>query len=995
VAVDAAGDVFFGDYDNNAVDEVRPDGTTHTIASGFNLLPFGVAVDAAGDVFFGDYDNNAVDEVRPDGTTHTIGSGFFNPDSVAVDAAGDVFFADFLKHAVDEILPDGTIKPIGSGFNRPNGVAVDAAGDVFVADSANHAVYEVLPGGTTHTLASGFNQPYGVAVDAAGDVFFSDATGKAVYEILPDGTTHTLASALLLPDAVAVDAAGDVFVANYDDSDVVKLQGPPVVAATPTPLTGTTATAVSAALTGLSPGTTYYYRAVASSAAGLVGDGHNPPLSFETPALLSSLSTITAVEGSAAFTLTLTGSGFHGTAIVLWDGTPLTTHFDSATPQLLEAFVPAALLAEEGSASVAVTQDGTTSAALPFTITDATLSSLTINTPGATQGIGFSSFTVATFTDANTAAPASDFTATVSWGDGTTSTLSGAAASLVAEGGGLFALLAGHIYTEAGSFTLAVQISDDGGSSLAGTQTLSVADHPLANLSILAPSATEGKNTNLLTVATFTDFLGAPTADFTALVHWGDTTTSTVSGAGILAGSGGGFKVQAAHTYAEEGSFTLAVQVLDEGGASLSASQAVTVADAGLTNLGVSNPSATEGIGTATFTVATFADKNAAAPLTDFTATVSWGDGSSSTARVVRTGTGTFAVLASHTYAEEANATLAVQIRDDGGASVSLSRAIAVADAPLTGLGLQNPHAIEGLSTGTVIVATFTDTNASAPASDFTATISWGDSSSTTVSAGAGVVALGGGVFAVQAAHTYAQAGNYVLSVQVLDTGGASVRGSRGVDVATPTLTNLTLSNLQPTEAKGIGLIRVASFHDSNLAVPVTDFTATITWGDGTTTTLSGAAGTIRAVGNGWFYLLANHTYAEEGNYTLAVQVRDTGGDRLSGSRAVAVADARLTGLGLSTPHATVGHGTGTFTVATFHDANAAAPTADFTALVHWGDGGTSTLSGLDIVAEGNGTFAVLASHTYATSGTYTLSVQVLDDGGASLSASHTLTVAP
>jgi PKD repeat protein len=555
-------------------------------------------------------------------------------------------------------------------------------------------------------------------------------------------------------------------------------------------------------------------------------------------------------------------------------------------------------------------------------------------------------------------------------------------------------VLAGHTYAQAGSFPLAVQVRDDGGASLAGTQTLTVADHALANLSILAPTATEGKSTNLITLATFADFIGAPATDFTALVHWGDGTTSTVSGPGIVAGSGGYFQVQAAHTYAEEGTYTLAVQVRDNGSVSLSASQAIAVADATLYPLGLFNPSATEGQSTGTFTVALFADRNPSALAADFTATVSWGDGSSSAASVVGTGAGTFAVLAAHTYAEEGNATLAVQISDDGGASLSVSRAIAVADAALTGLGLQNPHAIEGLSTGTVTVATFTDTNAAALATDFTAAISWGDGSSSTVSGGGGVVALGGGVFAVEAAHTYAQAGNYALSVQVLDTGGATISGSRGVAVATPTLTNLVLSNLQPTEAKGIGLIRVASFHDSNPAVPVTDFTATISWGGGTTT-LSGAAGNILALGNGNFALLANHTYAEEGSYSLSVQVSDTGGDSLSGSRAVGVADARLSDLGVFNFHATEGKGTGTFTVATFHDPNAAAPAADFTALVHWGDGGTSTVSGLDIVSEGNGLFAVLASHTYAEAGTYTLSVQVFDDGGASASASHTLTVAP
>jgi hypothetical protein len=137
---------------------------------------------------------------------------------------------------------------------------------------------------------------------------------------------------------------------------------------------------------------------------------------------------------------------------------PLTTHFKGATQ--LEAAVPASLLAEEGTASVAVTEGNSTSAALPFTLTDAPLSGLTLNNPGATEGKTAGTFTVATFTDANAFATATDFTATITWGDGTTATASGAAGNIVALGNGLFALLGSHPYAEEGSYTLSVQVAD-------------------------------------------------------------------------------------------------------------------------------------------------------------------------------------------------------------------------------------------------------------------------------------------------------------------------------------------------------------------------------------------------------------------------------------------------------------------------------------------------------------------------------------------------------
>jgi hypothetical protein len=52
-----------------------------------------------------------------------------------------------------------------------------------------------------------------------------------------------------------VDAAGDVFVSDASVNWVVELS-PPTIAATPSPLTGSTATAVSGAVTGLVPRTT-------------------------------------------------------------------------------------------------------------------------------------------------------------------------------------------------------------------------------------------------------------------------------------------------------------------------------------------------------------------------------------------------------------------------------------------------------------------------------------------------------------------------------------------------------------------------------------------------------------------------------------------------------------------------------------------------------------------------------------------------------------------
>jgi hypothetical protein len=465
---------------------------------------------------------------------------------------------------------------------------------------------------------------------------------------------------------------------------------------------------------------------------------------------------------------------------------------------------------------------------------------------------------------------------------------------------------------------------------------------------------------------------------------------------------GGNFAVLASHTYAQERTATLAVQVLDDGGAFTSGSRTIPVADAPLGSLSVVSPGATEGIGTGTVTVATFSDANTGAPAKDFTAAIAWGDGSSSTvlglgSGIVALGGGNFAVLASHTYAEDGTVTLSVQVLDFGGASTSGSATIAVADAPLSTPTVVNFGPTEGLGTGAVEVATFHDANPRAPLADFTATITWGDGSTSTVSgSGGGIVALGFGNYALVSSHTYAEEGPYNVGVQVLDAGGASTSTTATVAVADAALTGLGLAQPMPTEGIGLATYTVATFHDNNLSAPVSDFTATVLWGDGGTTTVSGTGGGIVALGKGNFAVLAGYTYAEEGNYTLSVQVLDAGGAIISKSRVVKVSDAPLTKLSVQDPHAAAGVGTGTYTVATFTDLNLSAPLTDFTATITWGDGGTTTLSGSSgggIVSQGGGVFALLSSHTYNTAGTYTLSVQVLDVGTGTIAGTRQIRV--
>ena len=89
--------------------------------------------------------------------------------------------------------------------------------------------------------------------------------------------------------------------------------------------------------------------------------------------------------------------------------------------------------------------------------------------------------TVATFTDADPGGTVSDYTATIDWGDGSPLDQG----TISAQGSG-FVVTGSHTYTQAGSPTITVQITDAGGATASTTSTVNAP--PLDHL-VLAPAS--------------------------------------------------------------------------------------------------------------------------------------------------------------------------------------------------------------------------------------------------------------------------------------------------------------------------------------------------------------------------------------------------------------------------------------------------------------------------------------------------------------------------
>lgn len=157
---------------------------------------------------------------------------------------------------------------------------------------------------------------------------------------------------------------------------------------------------------------------------------------------------------------------------------------------------------------------------------------------------------------------------------------------------------------------------------------------------------------------------------------------------------------------------------------------------------------------------------------------------------------------------------------------------------------------------------------------------------------------------------------------------------------------------------------------------------ASIDWGDG-----SSSAGSV-SLSNGSYSVIGSHTYAEEGSFTLTVQVSASGGQSATAQGAAIVADAPLTITRL-----VVGASEKRLAglVATFTDADAAGTVSDYSATISWGDGVTS--SGLVVKNPLEAGFVTAGAHQYTKAGTYSVTLTITDGGGSTITATHTLVV--
>ena len=271
VAVDAAGNLYIADAWNHRIRKVSPAGIISTLAgngaykfSGDGgpataaslAYPWGAAVDAAGNLYIADRDNNRIRKVSPSGIITTVAGGgsggdggpsasasLRGPVGVALDAAGNLYIADRGNQRIRKVSPGGIISTVaGSGIlgysgdggpataaalSQPTGVTVDAAGNLYIADLGNNRIRKVNPfgmiSGTITTVAgygvTGYSgdggpatsgsltAPCGVAVDAAGNLYIADTGNDRIRTLWAAVPSFAASPASLVFSATAGSAA--------------------------------------------------------------------------------------------------------------------------------------------------------------------------------------------------------------------------------------------------------------------------------------------------------------------------------------------------------------------------------------------------------------------------------------------------------------------------------------------------------------------------------------------------------------------------------------------------------------------------------------------------------------------------------------------------------------------------------------------------------------------------------------------------------------------
>jgi len=256
ITTDASGNLYVNS--NNSIRKISPQGVVSTIASAKGVA---LAIDAAGNLYTCDKQDNLISKISPSGLVTTFAAGLNQPEGLTADAAGNLYVTDAGNNLIRKISPGGVVTILaGSGeagkmdgqgpaarFNHPSGITIDAGGNLYVTDESNNLVRKVTSGGLVTTLAgsgtqgsqdgtgtaASFNTPLGITTDIEGNLYVADAGNNLIRKITPGGKVTTVAGNYLnasgsdaffsYPQGIVFGNTGNAYVTEHSGNTITQL----------------------------------------------------------------------------------------------------------------------------------------------------------------------------------------------------------------------------------------------------------------------------------------------------------------------------------------------------------------------------------------------------------------------------------------------------------------------------------------------------------------------------------------------------------------------------------------------------------------------------------------------------------------------------------------------------------------------------------------------------------------------------------------------------
>ena len=254
VAFDASGNLYIADSSNNRIREVNTNGIIMTVAgngengfsgdggpatNAFLRNPAGVAIDAAGNLYIADSNNQRVRKVGTNGIITTVAGGgtgvgtgiaatntsLGTPLGLAFDVSGNLYIAENSACRIWMVNTNGIITTLAGNGNRsysgdggsatnaallaPIGLAFDTRGNLYIADAGNYRIRMVNVNGIINTVAgngtnayagdggastnASLSNPAGVALDSSGNLYIADELNNRIRMVTTNGIISTLA----------------------------------------------------------------------------------------------------------------------------------------------------------------------------------------------------------------------------------------------------------------------------------------------------------------------------------------------------------------------------------------------------------------------------------------------------------------------------------------------------------------------------------------------------------------------------------------------------------------------------------------------------------------------------------------------------------------------------------------------------------------------------------------------------------------------------------